>query len=278
MAETELHLLTNGIAEFTKCLYSRQLSFTNPTNDIFSPINIHAFLALLSQDLEFKTKQFLNNILRLDVNVAAAHYKDIFAALDTLRDFQIDNMAFLRPLSVIEDNFKNRLKDDFFSKISFLNFTEKEGAKEMINAWVGNVTNQKIKNFSDIKDDTNLIDLNATYFENNWADPFSAADTVPAEFFSIGDAKINVQMMRKKGEFYYKKDRFSGTKVLKLPFADSDISLIVILPGTTTNVYQNYYDLKQLTMGMVKQVVDVSLPKFKMNKVSLLADPLKKVR
>lgn len=278
MAQTELNSLARAISEFTRSFYVKKQNHFNPTNDIFSPINIHAFLVLLSYDPRFKTKDFLNQVLRLDMSVAAAHYKDVFAAFSIPTELWISNIAFLRHRGVIEDTFKNRLKDDFSSKISFLDFTETKGANEAINAWVGNETDQKIKYFSNVKNDTSLNVLSTTHFKSEWADPFVEEDTVTAEFLSIGTAKVEVQMMRKKGEFYYKKDNALGVQILKLPFVDSDISLVVILPGNNTNMDRVYRDLSQLTTNMAKQEVDVSLPKFKMDEALLLADPLKKVR
>ncbi|XP_018570328.1 inter-alpha-trypsin inhibitor heavy chain H3 [Anoplophora glabripennis] len=280
-AEIELCLLTRGIGEFTKHLnmklrtQNRKLKKHND-NEIFSPIGIHSFLVLLSQDPCLHNKDFFSATLHVDINVAIAGYKDIFATFDSVSDLLNGNTSFLKNQTMMEAVFKNVLKDNFFSNINFLNFTEQEGVNEIIHAYVKNKTVHKITHFSGVKDGTNFTFLNAMHFQNVWSDPFALLDTVPEMFLLNVENKIEVQMMKRKGEFYYKYSPTLHAKILKLPLANSNISLIVVLPESETNLNQILsHDLTLLTNNMTKEEVDVSLPKFKMNETLQLADSLK---
>lgn len=274
MAETELGLLAAGIEKFAKHLHGK-LRRLNST-EMFSPISIHAFLVLLSQDPSFDTKDFLKTILHIDVKMAIDRYKDIFGAFGTLDDLFITNTCFFKNLTMLQDAFKNCLKNNFFSNMNFMNFTAQEGANEILNDYVKNKTAYKITHFSGLKDGTNLAFLNTIYFQNDFAAPFAIENTISELFHLNATTRITVQMMRNKGEFYYKFDPMFKAKFLKLPFANSNISLIVILPETTINEIYSY-DLKLLTKNMTKQEVDVFLPKFKLDEVFQLSDSLKGV-
>ncbi|XP_018575269.1 inter-alpha-trypsin inhibitor heavy chain H3-like isoform X2 [Anoplophora glabripennis] len=251
-------------------------------NDIFSPVSVHAFVTLLSQDPWFYNKEIFNRALGFDVNVASTLYKYLFDAFSNINDL-IANATFLKP-SQIPEAFRSRLRENLGSEVNFLDFTKPEEATATVNAWVCDKTVHKFTPVSGLRDDVNFTFLNATHFKSNWSEPFSPEETVPATFYLNEQDTVPVQMMRRKGEFYFENHLPLGAKVLKLPFVENNVSLLVVLPKKGTNVNEciqqvltYFYGKLDFTKNITKQQVDVSLPKFKLDDTLELTQYLKKM-
>ncbi|XP_023312024.1 inter-alpha-trypsin inhibitor heavy chain H3-like isoform X2 [Anoplophora glabripennis] len=281
MAERNLNLVfTSAIDSFSKHLHKELKK--QDSNDLFSPINIHAFLTLLSQDPWFYSKDSFNRFLYLDVNTASTLYKNIFDVFNSINNLLVANNSLLKP-SQVPEAFRNRLRDNFASEVNPLDFTKLEDATAAINTWVRDRTLQKITPFSGLREDVNFTFLNATRFKSDWTEPFSMDETVPATFYLNEQDTVPVQMMRKKGEFYFEHHLGLSAKILKLPFAGNKVNLVVVLPRKEININEfvqfstNFLNLSHLSKNMTKQEVDVSLPKFKMEETVELAQYLKKM-
>ncbi|XP_018575187.2 inter-alpha-trypsin inhibitor heavy chain H3-like [Anoplophora glabripennis] len=281
MAERNLDFVfTKAIDSFSKHLHKELKK--QDSNDLFSPINIHAFLTLLSQDPWFYSKDSINRALYLDVNTASTHYKDIFDVINSINNLLIANNSLLKP-SQVPEAFRNRLRDNFASEVNLLDFTKLGDVTVAINTWVRDRTLQKISPFSSLRDDVNFTFLNATGFKGDWAEPFSVDETVPATFYLNEQDTVQVQMMRKKCQFYFENNSFLEAKILKLPFVNN-VNLVVVLPRKEININEfveqiptNFLNLSDVSKNMTKQEVDVSLPKFKMEETVELAQYLKKM-
>ncbi|XP_018575267.1 inter-alpha-trypsin inhibitor heavy chain H4-like isoform X2 [Anoplophora glabripennis] len=267
MAEIELNWLTSALIRFSRCLHDKLKN--RDGDDLFSFVSVHAFLTLLSQDPWFYSKIDIYRALSVYGNIASIHYKNIFDVLGSITDLVVANVSFLKPCQVVEA-FRNRLVDNFASDVNFLDFTNPENATAAINAWFRDRTVQRITPLNGLGDDVKFTSLNAMRFKSNWSEPFCAKETAPATFYLNEQDTVQVPMMRKKGEFYFEYDSYIPAKILKLPFADNDVSLLVILPEKNihiTDFIQRFYmpgNLDRLTMNLTKRMVNVSLPKFKM--------------
>ncbi|XP_018575264.1 serine protease inhibitor 3/4-like [Anoplophora glabripennis] len=276
MAEAERYIdvFTNAINRFSKHLH-KELKKEN--NTLFSSVGIHTFLTILSQDSWFYNKDIFNRALYLEVNIASTRYKEMFDVFSNINNVVIANASFLKS-NQVQEVFKNRLRDKFATEVNFLDFTT------AINAWICDLTHQEITPFINLKDDANVTFLNATCFKNNWTEPFSMDETLPAPFYLNEQNTVQVQMMRKKGNFYFANYAPLDVKILKLPFAGNSVSLVVLLPrkGTDINrfIQQIFFDfyLTEFIRNMTKQQVDVSFPKFKMCENLKLKQYLSKVR
>lgn len=281
MEERNIISLTEAIESFSKQLHQKLNK--QDDNDLSSPISIHAFLTLLSQDPWFHTKNFFYVPLCINVDDACSLYKDLFATFTHVKDLLIANTTFLNHPGEIWDVFDNFLKNNFASEANLLDFSNRENSAETMNAWVSDRTSQKINPFDFSKDNVNLTFLSTMCFKNVLAEPFPVEETVCAEFHLNNQNTVQVQMMRKKDEFYYGYNAYIQAKVLKLPMADSDVSLVVVLPEEGVNISDFiqdlcYRDVTEFTRNMAKQKVDVSLPKFKINKALDITQYLKEVR
>jgi serpin B len=83
---------------------------------------------------------------------------------------------------------------------------EPEAAGKMINTWVEDKTNKKIRDIIQpgvLDGLTRLILINAIYFKGNWMSPFMKKATYNAPFYLSQKESVRVPMMSQKESFGY---------------------------------------------------------------------------
>jgi len=122
--------------------------------------------------------------------------------------------------------------DDYAAPLEDMDFIgDPEGSRMAINAWVAEMTRDKIEELLKeglITSDTRLVLTNAIYFEADWATQFDPDDTVDGTFTTEGGAEVTVPLMSLSGEFELGGD--DEVSVIRLPYQDDEVSMIGILP------------------------------------------------
>lgn len=170
-----------------------------------------------------------------------------------------------------------------------INFESAEETKYVINNWVANATNNRIKELirsSDvISGDTQVILTNSMYFNGEWKYGFNEVKSEP--FFTTQTLSKNVQMMKNLVSLRHgliQLRGFSGQWV-ELPYRGDEFSMVLILP--TQRFYLNEFIrtmrsadlsdiLKQLNSSY-KKLVHLSMPKFSTSSSFSLVNVLLKV-
>ena len=115
-------------------------------------------------------------------------------------------------------------------EVDFARATEK--ARQTINAWAEEQTKRKITDLVPpgvLTTLTRLVLTNAIYFKGTWVYQFDKKKTAAEPFFVTAEESHPLPLMQQKREFNYFQD--SDCRVLELPYAGEDISMVVILPG-----------------------------------------------
>lgn len=283
---THLQSVLQGNGLFTKNLY--KILAKSEGNVFFSPISIHAILSLTAQGSEGITKEAFLKVLNVpSTEVSADGYKNVMDILNNVEDVALfmANKVYIQESYKLKDAFKTAIIKYFYSEIQPLNFSQSATAAEIINSWVENKTNQKIKNLispSDLDNNTRLVLVNAIYFKGKWAKPFDVESTTTEKFYVNETDTIDVQMMHLTKKFYYKEDETLDAKVLELPYTNKDVSMIIILPNKRNGILELEkklagVDLTKITENMYRPEVSVSLPKFKIETTMELNKPLVEV-
>lgn len=283
---SQLQSVLQGNGLFTKNLYN--ILAKSDGNVFFSPISIHAILALTSQGSDGETKEAFLKTLGVPSNeVSAEGYRSVMDKLNNVEDVALymANKVYIKDSYSLKQAFKTAITKYFYSEIQSVNFSESTKAAHAINSWVENKTNQKIKNLindGDLDDTTRLVLVNAIYFKGKWAQPFDAEETTTEKFYINDNDTIDVQMMHLKKKFYYKQDETLDAKVLEMPYTNKDVSMIIILPNKRNGIVEleqklANVDLTKITENMYRPDVIVSLPKFKIETTMELTEPLKEV-
>ena len=152
-----------------------------------------------------------------------------------------------------------------------LNFIgDPDGARQTINTWTANQTNQKIQNLlppGTVSSDTRLVLTNAVYFKGQWQSKFDPNLTQPETFYLSSGSLESVPMMHQQGTFKY--GTFQNFSMLDMPYAGGGISMVAILPSQSSSLasVENSLNAQALTQDegqLTNTLVQVGLPKFTM--------------
>lgn len=195
-------------------------------------------------------------------------------------------------------SISNRLNNSFIESaldrevdIVPVNFDSSDETKYVINNWVANATNNRIKEFfkpSDaISSDTQVILTNSIYFSGEWKYGFNEVKSEP--FYTTEKLSKNVQMMKnlislRTGAITLR-NGFSGQWV-EIPYRGDEFSMVLIVPtqrhyldefirSMRTN---DFNDIIQHLSSSYKKLVHLSMPKFTVTSSFSLVKVLLKVR
>ena len=161
-------------------------------------------------------------------------------------------------------------RDNYGAELARVNFAQNEQARQTINRWVEDKTENKITDLipaGAINSDTKLVLTNATYFHGIWTKPFKKARTQEEDFHLSALDKIKVPMMHRWGEYRY--SAIDELQLLELPYGDGSLSMVVLLPkeidGLADLEAKLTFQNLQLWMAGLNRKTDVKvyLPKFK---------------
>jgi serpin B len=185
----------------------------------------------------------------------------------------------------VKKSFADVATKSFNSEAQPLDFSKNEDAAKSINNWVEEKTNNKIKDLiaSDSLDsDTRMVLVNAIHFKGTWVYQFDPKDTFKGPFYLNEKDTATVDFMKIKKHFKYGVMEDLDASAIELPYKDSNISMVIILPNSKTGLAAlesklTSIDINELSSRMYSQEVNVEIPKFKVEFDIELNEPLKKV-
>ena len=141
-----------------------------------------------------------------------------------------------------------------------------------MNAWADQQTAGRIKQIvepSFITPQSRFVLTNAVYFKGRWAEPFKVSATRTAPFFT-GEERVDVPLMHQEARCRY--GSFGNLKVLEKSYRGGEFAMMILLPSKDP---QALLDLEQSLSAekvvewsskLRRQMVDIALPKFKLEK------------
>lgn len=177
--------------------------------------------------------------------------------------------------------FINLLEKNYQTSLYQVNFkTATEAAREKINTWVAEKTQDKIKDLipEGVLDAlTRLVLTNAIYFKGNWASQFKKEQTREMPFKISAEKEITVPMMNQSEKFGYLERE--GLQILSMPYQDKELSMIVLLPAEIDGLeaLEDSLTLAKLNIwlrSLIEEKVIVYFPRYKIEKKCFLADTL----
>ena len=115
------------------------------------------------------------------------------------------------------------------ARVDYIGHTEQ--ARETINQWVEEQTEEKIKNLIPegiLSSDTRLVLTNAIYFQGDWKYQFDKQLTQDAPFAVSPGQQITVPMMHQTSRFNYAD--LPQCQILEMPYDGEDLSMLALLP------------------------------------------------
>ena len=219
-----------GLKTFQEIVKSEQ-----DKNVFISPLSISMALGMTLNGANGETKQGMQNALELagltdkQINDSYKSLIELLVGLDPKVKFKIANSIWYRNGFTFEQDFLDVNKTFFNAEVSGLDFSNPQ-SKNIINSWVENNTNGKIKQIVDNIDPLTVMFLiNAIYFKGTWTYEFDKNKTQD-DFFNLPDgSQVSCKMMAQAGDFsYFASDDFQA---VDLPYGDELFSMTVILPN-----------------------------------------------
>lgn len=254
-------------------------------NLFFSPYSIFTAFSMAYEGARGNTATEIENVLKILQNNSAqlGSFGRIYNLLNQNQEgYTISTAnAFWKNIDyAFLPSYLSLLENFYMAEADELDFSKSAEAAQIINAWIEENTNGKIKDMvsADMFSEwTKLVLANAIYFKGLWAKPFDTEDTYDADFeLSTGDTVI-VDMMRsdsEDSEFNYTET--DDLQILELPYTSDDIAMIVILPKENNiSIAEAAINVENLTAwrnDFFEREVDVHLPKFKFETRYLLND------
>jgi len=182
--------------------------------------------------------------------------------------FQIANSIWIRLGHYVPPEFININKTYFDAEVTALDFYA-PNAKDIINNWVNEKTNGKIKEI--VTDEDMMVALmfliDAIYFKGTWKYEFDPNDTQDAIFNLLDGTKKPCRMMTQENDFQYFRNEYF--QAVDLPYGDSGFSMIVFLPLPGINIDDLISEFNQENWdfwlnSFSENTMELYLPKFKL--------------
>ena len=282
---------TNKFAlDLHKSLASRD-QFANE-NLFYSPASLLIALAMTCYGARGNTAAEIMKVLHVASVSSPDLDKSMKKFIDTLNGASDENnklltanRLFVQKSFEILEAFKIGTREFYDAELALVDYiTNPEEAREEINHWVEQKTNDKIKDLIPpgmLSSATRLTLVNAIYFKGLWLEKFKKERTLTKSFFMSQNEEIKVKMMHQDADFKYFESQNMACQVLEMPYIGRKMSMVIFLPNEINGLSEleekMTYDSLQKSLSLLDssmEEVEVFLPKFKLTQQFDLNDIL----
>ncbi|XP_016963220.1 serine protease inhibitor 42Dd [Drosophila biarmipes] len=264
-------LATSVAGRFSDDFYRILAKENAERNLITSPLSIEIVMSMLYMGAGGKTAKELRTTLKLpeDKRVVANKYYKCFSKFKAREKFIIFHLAsriFINKNYSLVPDFNQLVKLPFRGKAKKISLDDPNLAASIINNWVNKHTRGKIQDIvspGDISTDLSAIVVNAIYFQGEWENVFRADQTHEADFHVSAGKIIPVEMMTLSKPLFSAYLDDLDAKVIELPYRKSNLSMRIFLPNRIDGLSKLEEKIIGFSRDLQKNVVDVKLPKFK---------------
>jgi len=269
-------------------LYSQFNEESKDSNIFFSPYSISIALTMTYEGAKGQTAEEMQSVLHIpeDANVRRPNFARIFNEINKKeKKYKLSTANALwaqKDYSFLKE-YTNNVEKYYGGKLTNLDFTrESEKSRQIINKWVEDQTNNKIKDLIPqgvLNAYTRLVLTNAIYFKGTWVKQFDEKDTKEEDFRIDSSNTVKVPMMRLIGDGvkfnYVETDEI---QILEMPYHGEDLSMLIILPkGNNFANIEKSITLEKLSEWknmLNEQRVDIFIPRFKFKTKYFMAKAL----
>ncbi|MCM1986864.1 serpin family protein [Methanococcoides seepicolus] len=254
-------------------------------NLFFSPYSIFTAMAICYDGAEGSTKKQISNVFYYPLSKpvleeSSKEMTDTINSDNDAYDLKTANALWILEEYPLNEQYAFNAENYYGGMITPLDFAgQPEESRLVINSWVENKTNDKIKDLlseGSIDGNTRLIITNAVYFNGTWLEEFEEAGTRKRVFHLSNGKEKKVDTMYVIGTYNYGEDK--NAQILELPYKGDDISMYIILPSDNNiekfenDLTLSYYN--ELKDNLHSDEVKILLPKFTFETKAKLNEPL----
>ena len=247
-------------------------------NVFFSPYSLSTAMAMLYAAAEGETKAQIQKTFHypapaiLNPN-SAALYNQFNKPNPDYKLATVNDLWMQQGLTPTK-SYIDTVQRYYSGQVTALDFEgSPDPARQTINKKIAEKTKQMIPELlpkGSIKSNTAVVLTNAIYFKGDWTMPFTAERTSAQPFYNAIGRASTVQMMQQQSYFSYYENKH--IQVVQLPYKGDDLSMLVVLPKLNHKLAMQQLakslsatKIKQWSVGLVRQEVDLQLPKFKLD-------------
>ncbi len=289
--EADLKELVQGNNEFALQLY-QQLR-TQEGNLIYSPYSISQALAMTYAGARGETETQMAAALHFLLAQSALHpaFNALSLELDKRANvsdefasgafhLRIANALWGQKEFAFLPDFLDTLAENYAAGMSLMDFiSDPEAARAIINQWVYDQTEQKIKDLlpsGSITTDTRLVLTNAIYFKAAWNTQFDPKATQDEAFNLLDGSQVQVKMMHLSSHTAY--GAGVGYQMVELPYVGGEMVMTILVPEAGNfEAFEAGLDaakLDQILAARTYTQVNLGLPKFTFESSLGLSDVL----
>lgn len=280
-----LSTLVDALNDFSFEFYD-QIGTSEDGNVFFSPYSIFVALSMAYEGAAGNTSTEMQNVLNVLQNdsVTLGTFGRLYNLLNQNQNgytISTANAFWAHQDYTFLQEYLDLLENFYMAEAHELDFAKNVEAAEIINTWIEEQTNDKIKDMispSSLSDYTKLVLTNAIYFKGMWSIPFDAENTYTTDFELTADDAIQIDMMSEGGSDYNYTET-DDLQIIELQYTGDDLSMIVVLPKeNNVSIAESSLstdNLAQWKNSLYVEEVDIEIPKFKFEKKYALNDLLK---
>lgn len=269
-------VMTNRAMDFAFRFFNQVCrTETEKTNIFISPLSASLALSMTANGANGNTLAEMQTTLGFspssfspdEMNSYNQKLTSALLDLDNTTQISMANSIWIKQGFKVYDSFVDVNQDYYNAEVRNLNFASST-AKDVINQWCADKTNQRIKDvIKEIPADMRLYLINALYFKGTWTSKFDRSNTAYESFSNADGSKITVPMMNQTASFnYLQNDYFS---IAEFPYGNEAFSMVVLLPteGKTLDeslsglTYEHWNEWISEMHGME---LEVKFPKFEL--------------
>jgi serpin B len=281
-------LLVDSLNDFSFDFY-KNISMSEDGNIFFSPYSIFTALSMAYEGARENTANEMENVLNILQNDSPTlgSFGRIYNLLNQNQEgytISTANAFWAHQNYEFLNNYLGLLENFYMAEANEIDFSKNVEAADIINSWIEEKTNDKIKDMIQpdlLSDLTKLVLTNAIYFKGDWDSPFNQKKTYETDFsLSSGDT-VKVDMMRDTEDSFFNYSETDTLRILELDYYGNKMSMFVILPKenniTIAESKMNYENLTTWKNNLYEISIDVQIPKFKFETKYSLNDLLKQM-
>jgi len=274
--------LVSGNSAFAFALY-RQLSGTDASaNLLFSPYSISAALAMAYAGARAETEIQMQDVLRFTLGQDRTHsafqqLRQLLMTQDRFQDNADSDPFRLRVANSLWRQIDYAFLESYISTLQSFYGTDAfeadfaadcEDARQSINAWVSDQTEEKIPELIQpgaLSPATVLVLANAVYFQAAWEFPFSEEETSKLPFVLADGQTCLTPMMQQTAHIHYANTSYGD--IVELGYANSRTTMTLILPDDQMSLASFESSLSvevfdEMLASLEYRPVTLTLPKF----------------
>ena len=267
-------LLVDSLNDFSFDFY-KEIVKNEEGNIFFSPYSIFTALSMAYEGARGNTSEEMQNVLNIPQNDSPTlgSFGRIYNLLNQNQygyTISTANAFWAHKDYIFLEEYIGLLENFYMAEANELDFSKNIEAAEIINDWIEEKTNDKIKDMIKpdmLSDLTKLVLTNAIYFKGLWDSPFNPEMTYETDFELLSGETVKINMMSDPKDSFFNYSETDSLQILELDYKGDDLSMIVILPKvnniTLAESSMNFENFSNWKNELYEVDINVEIPQFK---------------